>query len=76
MAKSRTSRAADVSNALGVEEARNPLALMNREKSTIRISAAIAAEVTVRLLIGLFRRNPQHDRSHYEHLVLEITLPA
>src|SRR4249920_1228494 len=58
MAKSRTSRAADVSSALGVEEARNPLALMTSARSATRISAAMASDVTVRLLIGLSPRQP------------------
>jgi hypothetical protein len=53
MAKSRTSRAADVSNAPGVEEARNPLALIKTATSATRITATIAADVTARLLIGL-----------------------
>jgi hypothetical protein len=42
MAKSRTSRTADVSNAVGEEDARNPLVLMNRGTSATRINAAIA----------------------------------
>jgi hypothetical protein len=67
MAKSRTSRAADVSNAPGVEEARNPLVLMKMAKSATRIKAAIAADVTVRLLIGL---SPQQPATRSLSLVL------
>ena len=54
----RTTRAAEVSNAPGVEEARNPLALMKRANPATRISAAIAADVTVRRLIGLSPQQP------------------
>src|SRR4051794_5571302 len=58
MAKSRTSRAAAVSNAPGVDEARNPLALMTRATNATRISATTAIEINGRRLIGAWPRQP------------------